>query len=677
MPLDEGRNIIVINLGTAYLKIEKRPAERELLLEILNERFKHSIGYDGTIQEWLGPSSYPGGMNVSRALHDENTRRQFRYHGCEILKLLCTGDYSEMIRMVGVIFHDAGIKEGSQVQRIDPHIQDKAIRRVSSEYLGRVRHIRPDGQKLFDVVNSFGKLSRNLLYERAQVGQGIKTSGEPRKDPFDLLSIYIDDLTKSMLSARKIWETLQKASIFIDIELAPSRDNPIADRATLRRIYCPAFKTTLTSSEHLVLSKDEFEYFIDKPQEFCANFYTRSPKKSLPLFKQEEDDDKEKGIEINSEDYEVGRLPEKDNRSEFINDAPTKWAETVKVLPDAVPIHNIIRRNSNYDLFIGAFGFEERTTGGIEMLAKMDVKVKNVVLFEFDRFFKEAERRRKKYEKCILKINSGNAHRPIGAPVLVQDLSLPEKMNNLLLSTIKKKVPKILFDCSSCPALILSQTLRLLINYPCELTLIYSEAKEYFPSKAESKEVRPRGKKVVPPFEGFTFVASPKILQSDDIGERPILLVLFPTFNTERTEGVLSQIEPSERIWIFGEPHDLSKNEYRIEMAQKFASPLIHSVDKWDLVSTFDYRKTMLSLGGIYRNYRFSFRTVIMPHGSKMQTLGVNLFALVHETALIFAMPKSYNPNRYSEGCLQVWAIELGNTNSLVRKLRVSRVIGN
>jgi hypothetical protein len=66
----------------------------------------------------------------------------------------------------------------------------------------------------------------------------------------------------------------------------------------------------------------------------------------------------------------------------------------------------------------------------------------------------------------------------------------------------------------------------------------------------------------------------------------------------------------------------------------------------------------------------------VMPHGSKMQTLAVSLFAAVHEVSMVFAMPKSYNPHTYSEGLLNVYALELGNTESLILRLRKARVVG-
>jgi hypothetical protein len=250
LALDEGRNIQIINLGTMYLRRNRRRVEGKLLLKILDARFRHCEGYRGTIERWLGKTSFPGGRTLSRALHDETTRLKVHYHGTECLMDLCTGDYSEMIRMVGEIFREARIGPDTPVRRIEPAVQSRAIERVSREYLSRIRHIRPDGQKLFNIVDSFGNLSKKLLYEHSLVGQGKDHRGEHRKDPYDLLNIYVDDFTRASRTAREVWQRLQKASIFVDIGIAPSQRRVIADHATLRRIYCPAFRTTLTSSEH-------------------------------------------------------------------------------------------------------------------------------------------------------------------------------------------------------------------------------------------------------------------------------------------------------------------------------------------------------------------------------------------------------------------------------------------
>jgi len=251
LALDEGRNINVINLGSEYINPKKKKAERDALIKIMNARFEQCESYDGSIEDWLGHSAYPGGKSLNRALHDQQTRDKVKYNGIECLQQLCTGDISEMIRMVRDIFRFAGVRGGSPKRAIPTNAQNKAIRNISRDFLSRVRHIRTDGQQLYEILYAFGTLSKQLLYERDLVGQGKNHRGEPRTDPYDLLTIYVDDLTRANAGARRVWERLQQASIFIDILLAPSQRTIIADRVTLRRIYCPAFATTLTSSEHL------------------------------------------------------------------------------------------------------------------------------------------------------------------------------------------------------------------------------------------------------------------------------------------------------------------------------------------------------------------------------------------------------------------------------------------
>jgi len=679
LALDEGRNIEPINLGTAYMNRNRRRVESKILIRILNDRFKHSDLYEGTIDEWLGNTSYPGGRTLSWALHDENTRSKVKYHGVKCLMDLCTGDYSEMIRLVGDIFREADFGKNTPVQRIDPSIQSRAIEKVSREYLSRIRHIRPDGQNLFNIVNCFGELSKSLLYKHPLVGQGKDSRGQARKDPYDLLNIYIDNLTTTSKAARQVWERLQKASIFVDTGVATSQRSAIADRATLRRIYCPAFKTALTSSEHLQLTKKQFEWFIDKPEEFCKYYSENVTGLSAPQLNLWG----ESGVEqdkVEREEYLPSKFfPEDKDQVDYVARAPIEWIKAVDALPELATLDEVIAKNSCFDLYIGAMGFEERTAQAAASLARRGVKVGNAFLFEFDRYYKATEKRRADYERIIEQLTSGKPYRPINAPVSVPDPIFSERLREILEISTTSQPLRILFDVTSCPSLILSEALIVLFNIHCDITVLYSEAAEYYPTRDEweSGTVKSFGGSVLGPFEGVKFVAKPSILQADDIGELPVLLVLLPTFNTERTSGVLADLEPAERIWLFGEPHDLVKDSYRMDMEKSFAAPTMYPGDEWSLLSTFDYRKTLLVLASIYEENRFKYRIVVMPHGSKMQTLSTSLFTTVHQVSEVFAMPKSYNPDRYSRGCKKVWGLHLGETLDLIKKLRAYRAIGN
>ena len=678
LSLDEGRNIeLIINLGTAYLNRKVRRAEGVVLQKILDERFKHAKGYQGTIEEWLGRSAYPGGRTLNQALHDKQTRKHVHYHGVDCLIDLCTGDYSEMIRMVGEIFREAGAGPNISPFVIPAGTQSRVIERVSREYLSRIRHIRPDGQKLFEIVDAFGNLSRHLLYDHPQVSQGTKKSGKKRKDPYDLINIYVDDFTKASKAARETWERLQKASIFIDIEVAPSQRRVIADRATLRRIYCPAFRTTLTSSEHRQLTLKMFELFMDKPYEFSNQYIkgTRALKQQQHLWAESE----VKEESIPPEDlWDMAYFPEEQYQIDPVSQATSQLVRRVSSLPNIVPISQFLKHGDSYDLYIAAMGFEDRTKCVAEALVKNGVNVSNAVIFEFDIYYEANEKSRAEYTSLVLSLTSGIPYRPMNAPISAVDTMFPKRLSDLLHILAQRASPRIIFDITSCPSLILAESLRILLNFQCDLTLLYSEAKTYYPTQEEwdSGQIKPIGRRVQGPFAGVRFVAKPPILQADDTGELPILLILFPTFNRERTDGVLADLDPAMRIWIFGEPH-LDENRYRIEMAKWFAAPVMTPSDAWALLTTFDYRKAMLALSTIYCQYRFRNRIVIMPHGSKLQNIGTGLFASVHQSSMIFAMPKKYDTKRYSSGCDEVWALPLGNTRTLISTLRAIRAIEN
>lgn len=679
LALDEGRNIQIINLGTSYLQRNKRKREGKILLEILNLRFHLSEGYEGTIQEWLGRTTYPGGRTLSKVLKDASTRAQVKYHGIDCLMDLCSGDYSEMIRVVGEIFKEANVGPNCTVNTIDPSVQSRAIERVSREYLARVRHILSDGQKLFDVLNNFGELSKRLLYEHSLVGQGKDSKGIPRKDPYDLLNIFVDELTTARITAKKTWERLQKASIFINIGIAPSQRMAIADRATLRRIYCPAFKTTLTTSEHLQATRTQFEWFMDRPAEFCKDQYRRTVGKAteqLNLWGTKEDDQLIDETQFENEnDSNSIQFPEAKHKVDLLADVPYSWGKEIYSLPPLTRVQDTIKKDSQFNLYIGALGFEERTTKAADYLTKLGVNVQQALLLEFDRYYEEAEKRRELMESILLKLTGGKAHHPVNAPLGLQD-PFSERFKKQLEGLSLDKM-NIVFDITSCPSVILSQCLAVLLDLQCNLTIVYSEAEEYFPTRAEweSGDVKSFSRRVQGPFTGVRYLAKPPLLQADDTSELPVLIILFPTFNTERTEKILVDLEPAARFWIFGEPHKIPLNQYRTDMEMAFAAPIIHPGDPWTLVTTFDYRSALFALENLYVQNRSKYRIVIMPHGSKMQTLGVSLLACSHQISQIFATPKTYDPNRYSRGCADVWSIPLGNTRDLIVKLRDWRAI--
>ncbi|MFB3880288.1 MAG: hypothetical protein ACE149_03445 [Armatimonadota bacterium] len=676
---DEGRNMLVVNIGHEYLNPARRKAERKCLIEILNKRILNSPTHEGTIDQWLGETAYPGGVSLARALHDRASRPRAYYHGIDCLVDLCSGDIAEMVRMVRAIFQRAQVaappEDGGRREpaKIPARVQHEAITAVSQELLGRVRHIPREGQKLFDILDAFGNLSRRYLWHHPLVGQGKGKSGGQRKDPYDLLTIYVDQLTRAQGFARRRWQLLQRAAIFIDIRTGRSQRETIADRATLRRVYCPAFRTCLSSSEHLQLTRKQFDYFMDRPHEYCG---ARGPGKAKQaedraLF--EDPDDLQGAAE---DGVAQQSLPREKDRISFRDAADPCVKSFDAILPALSPIANAIPRSSTYDLYLGALGFEDRTTAGIEELVRLGTRVANVLLFEFDMNSEGNERHRDEYERLSLLLSQNRPHRPFNAPLASRDSEFMARLEARVRGLCPAAWPRVLFDCTSCPSLILSQALRVLTSVDCDLTILYSEAADYFPTREEweSGQIKPPGDLVKGPCYGFQFAPKPPGLQGDDLGEKPVALVIFPTFNTHRTDGVLAELDPAERIWAFGQPHDPVRNDYRYDMMVAMARPLMYPGDPWTVVPTFDYRAALQEFAGVYARYRPTHRLVVLPHGSKMQTLGVGLFALTHPVSFVFANPKTYNPLRYSAGCIGRWCIPLGRTRELRARLLEARV---
>jgi hypothetical protein len=219
-------------------------------------------------------------------------------------------------------------------------------------------------------------------------------------------------------------------------------------------------------------------------------------------------------------------------------------------------------------------GFEERTSAAIAALVEREVRVTRAFLLEFDMYYEATAKRRAKYESLITKLTGGNTYHPLNAPVGNSDPTFSERMKHSLTAILGSSGARILFDCTSCPSGILSKCIRLFLEYGCDLTILYSEAEKYYPTREEwqSGKLKPQGPRVEGPFSGVRFVEKPSSLQADDTAERPVLLVLFPTFNTERTNGVLAELDPVKRIWLIGEPHVLSSNFYR--------TPLFDAVER-------------------------------------------------------------------------------------------------
>lgn len=675
LELDEGRNFEPLNLGTSYID-RRRNLSTNPLIQILNERLANCPGFENSrIEEWLGTTHFPGGVTQARALyqaaqsandvHDESQESEnCFYYGVDTLVDLCSGDYSEMIQIVGRIFEEAGIDADTSPHVISPQIQDRVIRKVSEAHLARVRHISPDGDRLHDVLQSFGSLSRNLLISHALVKKGGSTQPH-RAQPYRLLDIVVEEYTKARGRAHEMWTRLQHASILIGTGVSTSRRTTLADRATLRRIYCPAFRTTLRQSEKLTLGKEQFEFFMTDPAGF-ANVFLKNEAKRL----NEPSLLENATVRVESDQAIRVELPPEGQQMQFQERVGEGWSSLVRSLP---PIHRLSKHRSlksHFDLFIGAVGFEDRALAVPTALADRQISVGEAALIEYDLNNGPNSRNRRPLARLMNTLTKGNAYIPISAPVSTRESHLPESLDDILSEMDHETIPSIALDCSCCSSVILAQLVVKLLSINCKLTLFYAEPLAYLPRRREWEQKKRNLLPRLGPLyaRDVRYVALPPILQGVPHDELPLLQVLFPPEGTARTAGVLGSRDPSKRIWIFGEFRK-KRDSHHTEIAQLHASPLMHHEDTWGLVSSFNYRDTLLALGALYEENWLRYRLAIMPHGSKMQTVAASLFHIARPVSLVFAMPK-LRDIEISSGSGSVWVVELGLSSKLQTRLR-------
>lgn len=313
--LDQDRDYKELNLGTLYYLDLPSNEQKAFLREIVDNRLK-ICGYQGRVDEIIGPSSYADGT-LARALKAEaefradtkkskadvvpvdsleeeverETEAKLRkayYHGWDTICDLCTGDISNVLELLHRIYESCRVKQQT-VQRIEPRHQHAAIQAYSLQYISKIKGIPEYGEDLFGIVNAFGSMSRRLLREYPTIDRS-----DSRRDPYQLIRIEMDEnysrsaqgileienssqlpiQRKRSERATLLWTLLQRYCLFIDAEESRSRRNTLASKIILRRIFCPAFSIAMSNSESYTVDQGKWEQFCTEPDETANRYAT-------------------------------------------------------------------------------------------------------------------------------------------------------------------------------------------------------------------------------------------------------------------------------------------------------------------------------------------------------------------------------------------------------------------
>ena len=273
------REMVEIDCGREYLALDDSSQVESRLafaVELLDNRLTKA-GYLGTAEVLIGRSSWSEG-NLAKALVNRLPgRQQDYYHGLDCLAMVSSGDVSTLLLIYRRMFEAAGVSQLTTTQ-ISKSVQSTAIRSVSRDMLELIKNYFPKGPEMYDVVSSFGKLSRTILEQGREQKKGNATvPSECPRIEIDQTGGGVNGLLSQAL--QDLEEELVRRAVFIDMEPGLSRHNYVTTlRWQLRRIYLPAFGASLAKNNAVKEDPAWFQWFLSSPVAACQNVWTRWPK---------------------------------------------------------------------------------------------------------------------------------------------------------------------------------------------------------------------------------------------------------------------------------------------------------------------------------------------------------------------------------------------------------------
>jgi len=263
------RELREFDCGRYYLGANMA-ATRKFATDLLGIRLCLSK-YTGTPHQLIGQSEYPKG-GLGQALRDKPEspgRRNDHYHGMNTIADLCSGDISNLLEVYRRIF-EHGKVIANTTTRVPAHIQHGAIQSVSRDLFELIRDYTPLGPEMYHLVDSFGTLSRRILQEAASIKH------EADQEPPQTTRIEVEPSapgqpTDELAPAQQeLMDELVRRTIFIEMEPGRSRHQFAPTlRWQLRRVYCPAFGTSIYKNTAIKWRPDEFKRFLLDAKRTC------------------------------------------------------------------------------------------------------------------------------------------------------------------------------------------------------------------------------------------------------------------------------------------------------------------------------------------------------------------------------------------------------------------------
>jgi hypothetical protein len=269
--------------------------------------------------------------------------------------------------------------------------------------------------------------------------------------------------------------------------------------------------------------------------------------------------------------------------------------------------------------------------------------------------------------------------------ILIYDRFDPEDFEpRLQAHLVRTGARRVLIDISTMSKLAILLILSVCKGLDLEVRILYAEAEAYGPTREEFEKAKEQNEIHRPTLQIYTGVhgvVRVSSLASVAMQGQPTAALAFMSFNDALTQVLLNTVYPSRLFLINGKPplhtwreeatawiHDQVRREWDEDNPVVQKSETSIPVPR-RVVSTLDYRETLLLLIQLYWQLSATHRVLLAPAGSKMQAVGCYFAKALHPDIHIeYPSPEGFQPE-YSSGISGRWSINLGRLNSLVNAI--------
>lgn len=301
-------------------------------------------------------------------------------------------------------------------------------------------------------------------------------------------------------------------------------------------------------------------------------------------------------------------------------------------------------------------GFEQRAVRGAELLDEIGFSPSRVVLLKYP-----GQENQKHTTKATLV-----AQRLAGDIASYREISCADTdSQDAVLAEIERRGDRVVCDITGLSRNVILRLLTAIYRRRLNFSLIYTEAKRYYPYRTRFRKVLRRREPSeafieLADYEGAEIVYSSKC-EVQEITElpgrifpnHPVMLIAFLAFKRSRLSCILNQYETNARILIQSVPirEDLKWREKLIEIINfDLVEENRENIVK---VPTLYWGNTYQKLCDLYRqkDAKRRFNTLLAPLGGKMETVGAWYFAVRNpDVKVITSTPRQHFPKKYSTG---------------------------